>query len=64
MKTIVLRDTGSVGLNDEDGRELARATVPDAAVADVVALIDRAIGWGHDLSYIDVEPASAATQER
>lgn len=54
MPHIILRDTN--GPSDADGRELARAWVPEKSVRAVQALVDRAIEWGHDLSYIEVEP--------
>ena len=37
----------------EDGRELARAFVLDAEVDGVIALVNRAIGFGHEMSYVE-----------
>lgn len=51
---LTLRECPDV--DTDDGRVLARVTVPAHLAGDLVALVERAIGFGHDLSYCQAEP--------
>lgn len=53
MPNLILREVNDSW--DEPGREIARAFVPKRFVTDVVELIDRAISFGYELSYVEVE---------